>query len=327
MSTLNNVVLFVLVLFVLSVGSVACDFDDNGGGSTPTGPSTTPTPPATPDPPTTPDPPALPVDDPGPEPYWYDDTLYHQLVYDADERYRPYDTSYVLDDPRGYDFVFSRTDPGGRCTITDDTITLGNGNRHTFHKLFNFALRHDGETSSPFWMIYDDPSQARWTGRLYFEENARKRPGRFVVRFSSRGLPNDITNTAGASATLGDPAPEIVFYYDNYNRDYDCALRAQTLAAAANILLHEVGHTLGFHHVSGSLYPESLMQPIYQGENEYSPYFATLTSNEQFHMIWAYKRGRNARRKTGWPGGIPVGFSGLQRPAYPVRLPPIVIHD
>ena len=38
MSTLNNVVLFVLVLFVLSVGSVACDFDDNGGGS-PTGPS------------------------------------------------------------------------------------------------------------------------------------------------------------------------------------------------------------------------------------------------------------------------------------------------
>ena len=50
MKTLNNVVLFVLVLFVLSFGSVACGLgsDGGGGGSTPTSPTTTtPTTPTT----------------------------------------------------------------------------------------------------------------------------------------------------------------------------------------------------------------------------------------------------------------------------------------
>ena len=50
MTTLNNVVLFVLVLIV-AFGSVACEFDDNGGGGSPTGPSVTP--PSTPTPPAT----------------------------------------------------------------------------------------------------------------------------------------------------------------------------------------------------------------------------------------------------------------------------------
>ena len=45
MTTLNNVVLFVLVLFVLSFGSVGCTVDTGGGGS-----PTSPTPAADPDP-------------------------------------------------------------------------------------------------------------------------------------------------------------------------------------------------------------------------------------------------------------------------------------
>ena len=300
MSTLNNVVLFVLVLFVLSVGSFGCTVDTDGGGGSPTGPTTTT--------------PTTPVDNPGAEPYWYDDTLYHQLVYNAYDA-PVYDTSFVMENPSTYDIVFSRSDPGGLCTITSDTITMKNGDRHTLRELFNESL---GLFDSPFWFIYDHPPL--WTGRFYIEDNAPLRRGRFVVRFVS-----DFGTTARGRASVGAADPEIKIFYD-----YNCALRNRDLLNAARTLQHEFGHALGFFHPSFLDYPDTLMHGgggICELRTSGRRHCVSPTLDEQHHMVWAYERGRNARRATGWPGGIPVGFSGLQRPAYPVRLPRIVIDD
>ena len=303
MTTLNNVVLFVLsFVLVLSVGSVGCTVDTDGGGS-PVGPTT----------------PTTHVDNPGAEPSWYDQAMYDQLVYNAYEADPVRDVSQVLESPYNYDIVFSRADPGGYCTITDDTVTLDLGGRHTLREIFNASF---GRFDNPFWMISD---YHLWTGRFYIEDNARRRRGRFVVRFTSEPGPKPTTL---GQATLGSLEPWIKIFY---GYGYDCALRSDNLNELAGILQHELGHNLGFSHTSPSSFPAALMHPsnncAARAAAGATGHCGSPTLAEQHHMVWAYERGRGARRATGWPGGVPVGFSGLQRPAYPVRLPPIVIDD
>ena len=237
----------------------------------------------------------------------------------------------MLENPESYDIVFSRADPGGRCTITDDTITLSaDPDDHadpdeytmTLRELYDRSISHPG-VQGPFWRIQAQADSLLrpappWTGRFYIEDNAQLRVGRIVVEFSS----TPPTATTIADAAVGNPMGSIRVFYND-----DCTLRVPSRAnrhpspsrRLGLAISHEFGHALGFYHTSPTNYPDSLMNP---GSMTHG-----LQGYEVTHWSLAYHRARGARRATGWPGGIPVGFSGLQRPAYPVRLPPIRIRD
>ena len=265
-------------------------------GPAPTPPSgPAPTPPSGPAP--EPDSPSTPVPTPPPAPAdpaapsWFSPSLYDLLVYRAYGGFVE-THAYVLGNAATLNVLFyhaGRLDTSQTCAANAIPAAVVNPLAQVTRGAIRAATGRD------------------WSGRTELTTSAsradtvRRTPGWVVVDFDHPRIYPLLPPDAAAAAVVGDPSGGIQIFIDD-----DCSL--PSAPELLSVYVHELGHVLGFFHVSE---PSWLMFPISLSRTMPGSY----DQDERRHMQRAYQLGpRYPRSSSVWSLLPPDSFPGLRPP-------------
>ena len=232
--------------------------------------------------------------DPRRAPARIDRWFYDQLVFNAFDSAPVYDNSFVLPAPSRMDIVLNRWEVSGYCGEFEHGIPMWKG-------WGEIGYRHIVWRDMSAWI--ERATGRPHTGRVYSVSSRTMTDledvpwGTILIR-----LKRDVEDGAAGRAYVGANPGTITIILDS-----DCGVKVYSVAAWQELLAHELGHALGFWHVSGD-------DDVMGGWDAGGYRRQTFTHREHTHMTEAYRRGPSHTRNLAPSDG-------------PVRLPLVEVVD
>ena len=206
----------------------------------------------------------------------YDDQFWQELVYnayDGDGMRAEHEYIWVLDDPLP-GFYLWLGDPEGRQVASNAWISYAQR---------NFPRAVEALTGEPY------------RGKIEWGLTNREETGWITVVFDAP--PYELEEPSCGRALVGADPGRIWFYL---KADLTPYCGGEYPRGYTSMILHEIGHAVGFFHVSDG---RSIMSPGWRSGN-----FPTRArANDQYHARLAYRIGRGWRDYCGWPLRVACG--------------------
>ena len=228
--------------------------------------------------------------------YSWSNTYYRQLVYDEYDRGEDWGRAFMLRDPASIRINVFRGDVDGRCSV-GSTVRDLNGRSIDYRRIIRNSARR----------LIEDATGQPWRGRVYgtarsgLAAQIANDPGYVTVGFVSDGRSHcgggrDVVGCAQVGTRPGGIKLML---------DSSCRVRVYNQHQFGFMFAHELGHSLGFYHVSATSWTMTRRIPA-------SAAGATYGGREAQHMALASRHARERRLPYG-PGieaPKPMGYGG-----------------
>lgn len=222
--------------------------------------------------------------------YSWSTRLYRELVSDAYERSVGWGRAYMLRDPATIRISVFRGDVDGRCQI-GRTVRDLNGGSISYQSIISRNARH----------LIENATGQPWREKTYATANPAlaaqisNDPGYITIGFVSNPAQCD-SSRAIACAQVGSRPGGI-----KLKLDHSCRVQVYNSTQFATVFAHELGHSLGFFHVSDNRW---VMRTTAGSASEGARYHG----QEAQHMQLASRYAREGSEQMGYGVDAPVAI-------------------